>query len=249
MSTWLATTTWPFLSCWVDSTINVGANIHVVQWANGNWLPSTHFQLGSIDCDAAEGCSGCRLYIPSFACGHPAVTLPILFTPHFVLKAFFNPRASQFVCFDGALSENRLPIKNKCEKGSRGLLDIQTKSRYFSVGPDVETQDSYCLTVQLSCPIVSLKLKSTIISFWWPFQSLDLNLSRIINEAWMLWIQQANALMCTWVFVECPKTYPWGISWMLHNFSYFISPSHLHRVQLGPCHPRGDVHPSECFTL
>lgn len=32
MSSWLAAINWPFHSCWLDSTVNVGANIHVVHW-------------------------------------------------------------------------------------------------------------------------------------------------------------------------------------------------------------------------
>lgn len=160
MSTWLATTTWPFLSCWVDGTINVGANIHVVQWANSNWLPSSHFQLGSIDCDASEGFSGCLLYILSFAMWSSRSLPPILFTPTLCFEGFFNPRANQFVCFDAALSENRLPIKNKSEKGSHDLTfkpkaDILVTS-LCSVGPDVETQDYYYFSL-FSFP-VSLSL-------------------------------------------------------------------------------------------
>lgn len=87
MSTWLATTTWPFLGCWADSTINVGANIHVVQWANGNWLPSTHFQLGSIDWDSQGAC---------FTFRHLPVVIPqlpsLFYSPHTLFWRPFSVR-------------------------------------------------------------------------------------------------------------------------------------------------------------
>lgn len=76
MSTWHATTTWPFHSCWVDSTINVGANIHVVRSTNADRLQRGCSQWDLIDCDALEGFSGCLLCIPPFAFANSSITHP-----------------------------------------------------------------------------------------------------------------------------------------------------------------------------
>lgn len=131
MSTWLATTTWPFHSCWVDSTINVGANIHVVHWPNSNWLGCSHVQLGLIDCDALEEFSGYLLCILPFAFAYPSISHPLFLNPTICFEVFFNPRALQFFCFDSVLSKNSLPAKNNSEEGAHGFLGIQTKSGYF----------------------------------------------------------------------------------------------------------------------
>lgn len=89
MSTRHATTTWPFHSCWVDSTINVGANIHVVCSTNADQLQRGRSWWDLIDCDALEGFSGCLFCIPPFAFANSSITH---LSSIQLLEVFFNLR-------------------------------------------------------------------------------------------------------------------------------------------------------------
>lgn len=146
--------------------------------------------------------SGCLLYIPWSACGRPTVTLPVLFTPHFVLRAFFFQCKSKLVC---SLYGNRLP-HHMVYLAFEPKADILVTLLHI-VGFQMLRHNVLCLNFLSHSHLSSLTLAKQHNYYFFPFQSLDLNLSCIVNKTWRLQTQlKANAFMCMWVFVESPNT-------------------------------------------